>query len=271
MTSTYVPYSKRAPKTTHLPTLKAELERCREVYGRRSSQALEAYLRYSKAAADQGRPLDQLRTFVEDEEERFFAWTIAGVDGHTYWNGPENFVKNDGTRRRPIRWWWELRHGELRRADSVGPICGEANCITPEHAVCEDRSARRRIFTDEQLLGALQVWALQRGSSPSRAAWDSGHPEGMASATIMLRFGSWNQSLRSAGLDVWEPRGVTTLMCVRAIQLARRILNRWPSAYDLQQPEMRERLRAEGLPQQSTVRARLGGSWSEALRRAGKR
>lgn len=273
MTTAYVPYSRTAPKTIHLPTLKAELERVRAEYGVASSQGLEAYLRYSHAAASQGRPLDALRTYVEDEEERFFAQTIAGTDGHTYWDGARGgFRRNDGATRLPIRWWWEHRHGEIGQGDQVVATCGERNCITVDHAELLRRADRHRIHTDAQMLGALQVWALRHERTPTKVEWNREHPAGMTASAIMMRFGTWNAALRGAGLSVREAHvKVPPADCVRAIQVARAILNRWPSTHDMRHPSVKDRLRAEGLPSFATIFVRLGGSWAEALRRAGRR
>lgn len=270
MSATYVPYSKTAPKTTHLPTLKAELERVREVHGRRSSQALEAYLRYSHAAASQGRPLDALRSYVEDEEERFFALTIAGPDGHTYWDGPRQFVRNDRARRSPIRWWWEHRNGALRPGDTITAMCGERNCITPEHCEKEDRSARNQLWTDAQLIGHLQVIAIRLGRTPN--SMDVRDGSGPSQRLYHRRFGGWAQACRAAGLE-YVSVSATPRSCLAALRLARRIAGHWPSYDQFRfRPDIQSALVEAELPRTpNTIRRYLGATWAECLRKAGDR
>lgn len=152
---TYVPYSQVAPQTDDLTVLRAELYRVREVYGRGSSQGAEAYNRLSAAAARQGKPLGALHVHCFDETERFFSRTIAGPDGHTYWNAGKEFTRNDGAQRLPRRWWWEHVHGPLLQNARVLPVCGDRNCITVDHCAVPDHSERRKLYSDEQMLGAL--------------------------------------------------------------------------------------------------------------------
>lgn len=276
MTTAYVPYSRTAPKTTHLPTLKAELDRVRSEYGVASSQGLEAYLRYSHAAASQGRPLDALRTYVEDEEERFFSQTIAGADGHTYWDGARaGFRRNDDATRLPIRWWWEHRHGPISQYDQIVATCGERNCITVGHAEFIPREETRGRISDTSILGALQARALEVGHTPTSAEWRE-RCWSPSAKIIFKRFGSWENAWRSAGLiaPVWKkPQRMGAADCLAAVRMARKLIGHWPNSKEWRRrKDIRDQLRAAGLPStEVTLYAHLGGPWSEILRRAGKR
>lgn len=257
---------------TAIQAARAELERVRAEHPRGSSQGAAAFQALCQAYAAQGRRIDELRTYSPDEDERFFANTAQGPDGHVYWLGGRVFLRNDGAQRRPGRWWWEQRYGPLQQNDGVRPICGERACINPEHAALERSSDRQRVFSDLQIIGALQVAALRLGRAPSKKKWDL---LGVAPSrtTILARFGSWPKALQAAGL---EPHSVSAqasaAQCLEALRLSRRVLGYWPAWGDLEQPLVRDALAARGLPRRpNTICSRLGCRWPEALRRAGKR
>ncbi len=154
-----------------LHDLRQNLTATRETHGRRSSQAERAFSDLCRAAAEAGMPLDGLRHHTANEVERFFSWTIPGVDGHVYWDGPRRFVRNDGRDRTPLRWWWQHRYGNLDRSDDLAVKCGERNCINPEHAAKERVRGYGLRYTDEQIFGALRVMAMRLGKTPSSREW----------------------------------------------------------------------------------------------------
>ncbi len=259
------------PPSAELRDHEAELARIREEDGRGSSRALAAFQALSQAYAARGRRIDDLRSYSPDEAERFFANTAPGTDGHVYWlAGERSFVRNDGSQRRPIRWWWERHFGPLEQYDVIKPACGELRCINPEHAVLEPRSDRRLRFTDEQIIGALQVAALRLGHAPRQRAWD-GVP---SRETIQGRFGGWDKALAAAGIERDEWRGAhrrSSADCIEALRAARRLLGHWPWADEFVTARVREHLKRLGLPtSRETLRTHLG-SWQEGLRKAGKR
>lgn len=267
----YIPYSESAPQTTNLRALRDELARVREVYGPGSSQGAEAFNRLSREAGRQGRPLDGLRRYSKDEDERFFARIVPGPDGHHYWDGPQDFRRNDGRYRRPARWWWEHVHGPIGTTTMrLRPICGDSSCILPGHAELHHFSEQQH--TDESLLARLQVLALRLGHTPSRRDWDGSGNRPFASV-FSTRFGSWTKAVRAAGLEPRDWRPVATPdACRRSLRLARRVLNRWPTSYDYERPEVREALKAAGLPSSPNwIKHRLGRDWETALRSAGKK
>ncbi len=260
------------PPSAELRDHEAELARLRAEDGRGSSRALAAFQALSQAYAHRGRRVDELRTHSPDEAERFFANTAPGPDGHVYWlPRGRRFTRNDGASRAPIRWWWEARFDELEQYDVIKPACGDLACINPEHAVLEPRADLRRRFSDEQIIGALQVAALRLGRAPRQRAWD-GVP---SRETIQARFGGWDKALKAAGIERDDWRGAhraSPADCVAALRAAREHLGHWPWLWEFRAGKPREHLKRLGLPSSATtIVAHLGGSWAEALRRAGKR
>src|SRR6266536_1357098 len=156
-----------------LTELRDDFQAVREA--RREGRAINvqqrvAFERYFRAAAAADQPLDALSRRSANEVERFWAQTIPGVDGHIYWDGPQSFRRNDGKCRRPQRWVWEQHYRRpLSRYIDVWTTCGEKNCIAALHLAAGRNDARRR-YTDEQLLGYLQVAAMRLGHTP-RAQW----------------------------------------------------------------------------------------------------
>jgi Homing endonuclease associated repeat len=161
--------------------------------------AAAAFERRFREEVAAGRSPDALRRYTEDEVERFWSRTIAGLDGHVYWDGPrDGFICNDGRKRMAARWVWQRRHGgaQLTRDVSVVAVCGERNCIAPGHLALVVRARR---YTDEQAIGAAQVWAMRNGRPPSTRDWDAERLKPCRN-TITARFGSWPRFLAAAGL-----------------------------------------------------------------------
>jgi Homing endonuclease associated repeat len=259
---------------TDLRELHADLRRIREEHGMASSKGAEAYNRLSAEAWRQGVPLDGLRRYTTDEHERFLSFTINGLDGHVYWDGPRYFRRNDHHDRKPIRWWWEHAYGPIPTYQDVKPTCGEPNCINVIHAGLADRRTARLRFTDEQMLGALQVMAMRLGRSPRPVDWRNlnGRP---VELVYRDRFGGWDRAIRSAGLpDADMPHNVkaSASRSITALRVARKVLGQWPTAETFKSPPVRGELQRLHLPSSSnTIYAHLGGSWPECLRKAGKR
>lgn len=257
-----------------LRPLRVNLLDSQEQHGRRSSQALEAFETLFREAARNGTPLDQLRRHTKNEVERFFANTIPGADGHVFWDGASpDFVRNDGVSRRPRRWWWAHTHGaEPGKYEDVVPTCGASNCINPEH--CEQgRGLRRQKYTEEQMLNALKVAALQLGHSPTINEWEEGHYRPNRH-TLQLRFGSWRKALERAGLELRDPSYATRYQgrsrddCIRGIKFLRKESGRNPDTNTLKR--YREQLRAAGHPTSKQTYYNLcGPTWSDVLRAAG--
>lgn len=269
---TYVPYSQTAPKTTDLRELHAELRRVRLVHGRGSSQGLEAFQRLNAAAAKKGVRLDALRQYSENETERFFAHTIPGPDGHTYWDGPHDFYRNDHKYRRPARWWWEHVHGTIASGTlRLTPTCGERGCITPDHQVLAHFAKER--YSDQAMLGAIQVIAMRLGRTPmyEEFARMGGKPSGNVYAQ---RFGGFTRAVAAAGLPPAENRRglpVSADDCVQSIRAARTELGHWPAYAEWRSVEMRAHLKTLHLPtSHHTIYKNLGPTWADVLRKAGK-
>lgn len=257
------------PPTASIRDLRAELDRVREVYGRRSTEALEASQALTRAYVRDGRQIDALDSRSPVEEERFFARTAQGPDGHVYWLGARDFILNDNRKVRPRAWWWE--HTRTKRPDMTWRIyvtCGDAACINPEH--CECRQFQKRIYTDSAILGAIQVCALRLGHTPSRNEWKT---MGLRphEKVIFQRFHSWARAVQAAGLPPATPGYIsrTDDECVQAIRVARDVLGRWPTYVGFVSPQVRDRLREDGLPSDpKTIIRHLGTGWRDAIRNA---
>jgi hypothetical protein len=152
--------------------------------------------RFRELAA-QGRPPDALRQHSLDESERFWANTVPGPDGHTYWTGGKEFRRNTGVGITPQRWVWKRAHGDISNRVSVFPTCGERHCVTLDHLDAAPLHDRRH-YTDDQLIGAGQVAAMRLGRMPGMAWWDA-HIKSPNRKTILRRFGSWPRFRRLVG------------------------------------------------------------------------
>jgi hypothetical protein len=247
--------------------LREEYLRVKAEKGASSGYTLDAFNRLSSEAGRLGFPLSGLRYYVADEAERFFARTLAGTDGHTYWDGEHRFPRNDGRIQAPRRWWWERTHPGVTLANTtdVWATCGEKNCITPEHCEAGRHPGRTR-HSESQILGGLQVLAMRLSRTPSRGDWNA---SGMrpTSMGIVYRFGSWSKAITSAGLAPVK-RSRTRAPApdyIGSLCFVRDILGRLPS-----QPEflaLRPEIRKAGLPTSLTGFYVHFGSWGEALRR----
>lgn len=194
--------------SSSLKDLRDDLERVRATQPRRSSEAREAFERLFRASAKKGQPLDALRRYTADETERFFAQTVTGVSGHVYWDGSRNgFVRNDKKSRAPRRWWWAHKHGkEPGQYEDIVAMCGELNCINPEHCEMGRNLRRPKRYTEEQMLNAIKVAALRLGHPPSTLEWSAmkGSPD---RKIFQACFGNWGNAVRKAGFAEYGNSG----------------------------------------------------------------
>lgn len=255
-----------AQATRRLYEARQELLRIRRERGRGSSQGLEAFQRLNALSHELGMPLNGLRRDSRNEHERFFARTLPGPDGHVYWTGgSRGFTTNDGRWKYPRRWWFELVSGRaLDRYEEFTNICGDAACITPDHHTVAQRT--RQMFTDQQIVGALQVEAMRIGRPPSLKMWAASRrkPSG---AAIRLRFGSWELAMRAAGFTEYvSPRVWTADECLEALRFAHDQLGHWPSLSEY--AALGPVLGSNGLPRSITTVKEYLGPWPEAIRKA---
>jgi hypothetical protein len=254
--------------TAVLHDLRQSLTLTREVYGRGSSQSQAAFELLVRTAAQNGTPIDALRNYVEDEVERFFSYTIPGPDGHVYWDGPKGFRRNDNKYRTPLRWWWQHHYGNLSNNDDLVLKCGEKNCINPEHAAKEYLRGFRFRWTQERMIGRLQVVALQKGHTPTTTEWEREHHHPVGEMYVRM-FGGWAQAVAAAGLaptrGPGKPSGEAEV--IAGIRLARKVLGAWPTEHNYRL--CRKELIEAGLPSTVAPARRLYGSFLEARVAAG--
>lgn len=249
--------------TSTLRDLRAELQDVRATRGGGSSQAQAAFENLVRAADQAGAPLDGLRRHTADETERFFAFTISGVDGHVYWDGPKEFRRNDGGYNRPYRWWWAHVHGGLDKSIDLIRTCREKNCINPEHHVTGRTRGTAISWTEQRIIGAVQVAAMRLGHTPAVDEWDQ---LGLRPnrGTIQTRFGGWNKAMLAAGLtpNPHNARAVSRAQCLDAVRFVRDRVGHLPS--DVEFLALGAELKAHGLPTAIHTVAKHCGSWVRA-------
>lgn len=280
----YIPYSQTMPRTDDLNVLRRELKHQRATRGIHSSQAQEAFENLFRTSVRLGRPLDGLTQFSPVEAERFFALILEGSDGHVYWLGAQRFLGNNHRATKPNRWWWAHLNNNgapLSPYFDVFPECGDAKCIAPDHQAT-GRDTRRRIYTDEQMIGALQVAAMRNNGRPPRSADWRGSP---SRRIYIQRFGSWIDALVAAGIiksadeyqrykaDNFDPTVVrrprTYSEARRTLRTAQKFLGHIPTEREfLRNEELRAFLRDHHLiTSPTTIKKHLGG-WPEAVKAA---
>lgn len=241
-----------------------------EELGAHRRESAPAYERWFAQACAEGRPPDALLLDSGSDSERFFARTIPGPDGHTYWALKSFLFALNGGGHRHARWWWYERANGPQPRGTLGATCGESHCITPEHQRFVPWSEAQRRFTDEQMIGALQVVALRLGHTPTAVEYqrELGKP---SREIISIRFGGWENAVRAAGLEP-SPASVHRRGpedCIAALRHLADYLGHPPTDTEFRQHGAV--LRAAGLPPSSTtIRLYLGG-WKQALKKAGLR
>jgi hypothetical protein len=248
--------------------LQAEFRRLRDEdqeTGQKRMATVSAYNRWFHQACIEGNPPDALQPNAGTELERFFARTIPGLDGHTYW-APKNlifYLSGGGTRR--ARWWWYEHVNGPQGRGRLESVCGERNCITPSHQFYVTWALTKRRYTDEQLLGALQAVALKIGHTPTTGEYDAICAKPVR-AIIALRFGGWESAVRAAGLaPTAKPirMPATVEQCVAAVRFVTERIGHSPTEEEFRVHSAE--LRAAGLHSSPSTIYRCVGSWPKAL------
>ncbi len=250
--------------------LLSEYRRMRDA-GTGKARLANAYQRYFRQAVAEGNPPDSLQRLTGTEPERFFPLLIAGLDGHNYWDGPTTFRLDAGGVRNPRWWWYEHLHGKQPKG-ALNPVCGQRHCITPNHQQFVDWSALRRRYSDEQLLGSVQVVAMRLGYTPTRIEYDAMRGRGPTSAIVSQRFGSWATALRAAGCRprVTQQHRWSVDQCIEGVHLVTKLHGQPPRNNDYR--AYAAQLRDHHLPSATaTILLYLGPTWNDVLKKAGLR
>jgi len=73
---------------------------------------------------------------------------------------------------RPHRWVWMIEHGPI---STTNDVCGHARRRTALRSPPRRRSSQARLrYTDQQMIGRVQVVAMQLGHTPSLLEWEAG-------------------------------------------------------------------------------------------------
>lgn len=244
----------------YLDQLRLDLEEVRAVRPG-SGLALDAWNLYFNEHERLGRSLTQLERYSPEEDVRFFARVVHGVEDHAYWTGGGDFRRNHGGIQKPARWWWE-HHYEVDLTIKVvlWAECGEKACINPLHLVLGDRGNQMR-YEKGEILKRLQVWTLQRGEVPSQKQWEKsgGSPTAW---TVRHHFGNWENAVREAGLTPKLKVEFTAAECLAAIRFLRHELGHWPTWGEYR--ENRELLKQKGMPASFQSHTRHFGTYVKA-------
>jgi Homing endonuclease associated repeat len=255
--------------------LRSKFERLRDDPASRRMDRHEAWCRWFHQACLEGNPPDALRRYSRDEAERFWAQVVEGTDGHLYWTGAHLFRTNEGRVPKPARWLWQRRTGRpLARTTLIVPGCGEPNCINSEHArLLSPSEYRTRRFGEQQMIGRLQVVAMQLGRTPTSMEWRERN-ERPSETIYRLRFGSWARACEAAGLEPVSDGSRSAEDVIIGLRALAEHLGHPPSHSEF--VAQREWLKARGHPSSHyTVYKRLGvvglgrAAWPTALRQAG--
>lgn len=127
-----------------------------------------------------------------------------------------------------------------------------------EAAGLEGSASVPRQISNEELLTELQEFADELGRTPTNDQMDTRGPH--SATTYRERFGSWNDALREAGLEVnRKPTGATEEELLTAIQELADELGRMPTMTEV----------GEQTPHSEWIYRNRFGSWNDALAAAG--
>lgn len=122
--------------------------------------------------------------------------------------------------------------------------------------------ARRMKFTDAEVIAALRREAESRGRTPRRTEWKGRPRTEPGVRAVLTHFGSWNDGLRAAGLEVTHQTGMWTREdVIDALRVDARDRGRTPRRDDWR--------RAASARPQAGIVEKLFGSWNAGLQAAG--
>lgn len=127
---------------------------------------------------------------------------------------------------------------------------------------------RPQKWPDEKIIQALKTWIEERGEVPLPSDWRHGSPKNPASATVRIRWGSWEKFCEAAGVTprtgvAGRKRGWTKERVVAAMRLHRERTGRSPSSEAWKHSD-----RGDDYPNTKVVQ-RLFGTWLAAIKEAG--
>lgn len=129
--------------------------------------------------------------------------------------------------------------------------------------------ARRKYWTSERILGALQTWAAKHGRSPRRHDWSAGRPWRPADTTVVAMFDDWDTALDLAGLPPPPPPAIGPQRRWDRESICAALLD-WTLAHGHPPIALDWRYAGERYPTAKTVRE-VFGSWNAGKAAAGIR
>lgn len=242
---------------------------CKATYGARSMRTMDAFQALSQAYTKCGQRIDSLRMYIPDEWLRFESLLLPGLDGHVFWQYKSNEfsvnVNKNGKRSKmqPLYYWWRRIYGNGEDLQLRLRACDTQGCISPYHARKEDtRKNRERLYSDQAIIGALQVWGMRTGQAPTKHEWDR-HKQVPSSTTVMKRFNGFENALLAAGLQ--PRRDVSKTMnpeeVLDGVRRAAEEVGEWPSF------NRYRKISVGKYPSPQTV-IKYFGSWNAAITEA---
>lgn len=208
----------------------------------------------------EGRDQSALRRNSPDEAERFWAHTIPGLDGCVLWDGPQRFRLNGRGARVPARWVWQHAGRELPVTGphwTVAPTCGTKSCVNIAHLAV--LKVDRLRYTEERMIGRVQVLRMQLGRTPLLADWEKAGCRPVREV-IRWRFGTWEGFVKAAGLEPHIPPA-----CTRRYSEEEMLATLRQVMDELGRPPTRTDWRARDVSPNQTTYAKRFGSWKRAL------
>ena len=162
--------------------------------------------------------------------------------------------------RAPLRSEWQGRSPELPGVGAVSRHFGSWN--NGLRAAGLEVPHARSAWTRERVIQALRREARRRGRAPTISEWGRQTRTRPSAQIAAALFGTWNDALRAAGLEInRDPDKWTRASVLEALRHLERELGRQPVCQDVKSPPA-------GYPSDAVIRRRFG-SWAAAAHELG--